>query len=80
MSLSTNQDFTNPNHILYNEFAIAKPEKSEAAKLLSVIGIFVMLWAASIATFGVVGLYLPAVALVPFIFVVLIMITWDKDR
>lgn len=80
MSLSRHQDFTNPNHVLYNEFAAAQPEKSDANKLLTMIGIFAMLWAASVATFGVVGLYLPAVAMVPVIFVVLIMITWDKDR
>ncbi len=79
MSFIQSQDFTNPNHILYNEFAAAKAEKSDASKLLSVMGIFAMLWAASIATFGVIGLYLPAVALVPVIFVVLIMITWDKE-
>lgn len=78
MSISDSHDFTNPNDILYNEFTAEKPAKSDASKLLSSIGILLMLWAASVATFGVVGLYLPAVAMVPVIFVVLILITWDK--
>ena len=37
---------------------------------------FVSLWAISALTFGLPGLYLPAVALVPILFTVLIVITW----
>lgn len=38
---------------------------------------FVSLWACSALTFGLPGLYLPAVALVPVIFAILILITWS---
>ncbi|MCR9125047.1 MAG: hypothetical protein NXH82_02875 [Rhodobacteraceae bacterium] len=38
---------------------------------------FVSLWGISALTFGLPGLYLPALALVPVIFVVLILITWS---
>lgn len=37
---------------------------------------FVSLWLSSALVFGLPGLYLPALALVPFIFVTLIFITW----
>ena len=38
---------------------------------------FVSLWLSSALTFGLPGLYLPALALVPVMFVVLILITWS---
>lgn len=37
---------------------------------------FVSLWMCSALTFGLPGLYLPALALVPVIFIVLLLITW----
>lgn len=37
---------------------------------------FVSVWLSSALLFGLPGLYLPALALVPFIFVTLIFITW----
>lgn len=37
---------------------------------------FVSLWMCSALTFGLPGLYLPALALVPLMFCVLILITW----
>ena len=37
---------------------------------------FVSLWLSSALVFGLPGLYLPALALVPFIFVTLLFITW----
>lgn len=37
---------------------------------------FISLWAISALTFGLPGLYLPALALVPIMFVVLVLITW----
>lgn len=37
---------------------------------------FVSLWLNAALTFGLPGLYLPALALVPLMFVVLIFITW----
>ena len=79
MSISDSHDFTNPNDILYNEFAASAPARSDAHKLLYSFGIVLMLCAASVATFGIPGLYLPAVAMVPVIFVVLLMITWDNE-
>jgi len=38
--------------------------------------LFVSLWMISALTFGLPGLYIPAVLLVPVIFVLLICITW----
>lgn len=38
---------------------------------------FVSLWLSSALVFGLPGLYLPALALVPIIFVVLLFITWS---
>lgn len=37
---------------------------------------FISLWMCSLLTFGLPGLYLPALAMVPIIFVVLLLITW----
>ena len=37
---------------------------------------FVSLWLSAALTFGLPGLYLPALALVPVMFVVLVVITW----
>jgi hypothetical protein len=42
----------------------------------AIIG-FVSLWLCSALTFGLPGLYLPAVAMVPVIFVLLLFITWS---
>jgi hypothetical protein len=41
----------------------------------AIIG-FVSLWLSSALVFGLPGLYLPALALVPVMFVVLLFITW----
>ena len=38
---------------------------------------FVSLWLSSALVFGLPGLYVPALALVPVIFVVLLFITWS---
>ncbi|WP_300039186.1 hypothetical protein [uncultured Roseobacter sp.] len=38
--------------------------------------LFVSLWMCSALIFGLPGLYLPAVAMVPVIFILLLMITW----
>ena len=38
---------------------------------------FFSLWGIAILTFGLPGLYLPALALVPVMFVVLVLITWS---
>lgn len=38
---------------------------------------FFSLWACAVLTFGLPGLYLPALAMVPIMFVVLILITWS---
>ena len=38
---------------------------------------FVSLWLSSALVFGLPGLYFPALALVPIIFVVLLFITWS---
>lgn len=41
----------------------------------AIIG-FVSLWLSATLTFGLPGLYLPALALVPVMFIILICITW----
>ena len=41
----------------------------------AIIG-FVSLWLSAALTFGLPGLYLPALAMVPIIFILLITITW----
>ncbi|MEM6564199.1 MAG: hypothetical protein AAF665_07130 [Pseudomonadota bacterium] len=41
----------------------------------AVVGFF-SLWMSSALVFGLPGLYLPAVALVPFLFALLVYITW----
>lgn len=55
-----------------------KEKPSEAmivARILMSVLLFVALWAASFMTWGVPGLYIPAVALVPVIVVALVVIT-----
>ena len=48
---------------------------SPAAKMFLAIAVYLALWAASVVTWGLPGLYLPAVAQVPVIFILLMMIT-----
>lgn len=48
----------------------------DRANLWFAIILFVSLWLISAMTFGLPGLYIPAVLLVPFIFVLLVCITW----
>jgi hypothetical protein len=40
------------------------------------LAMLVSLWAISVMTFGVPGLYIPAVILAPIVFLVLLIITW----
>ena len=53
----------------------ALPEKAETTVLLIILAL-VALWGTAIATFGYPALILPAVAAVPVIFTLLILITW----
>ena len=46
-----------------------------AAWLLVAVVLFLALWATSVALFGVPGLYLPALALVPVVWAVLILVS-----
>lgn len=58
--------------------AISSPERSESAHVATIL-MFVLVFVAgivlSVLMFGLPGLYIPAVAIVPVMFVVLIMIT-----
>lgn len=47
-----------------------------AENLWYAIVLFVSLWGISALTFGLPGLFLPALAMVPVIFAVLLLITW----
>ena len=53
----------------------ALPEKNETSILLIILAL-VALWATAIAAFGYPALILPAIAAVPVIFTLLILITW----
>lgn len=48
----------------------------DRANVWFAVVLFVSLWLISTMTFGLPGLYIPAVLLVPVIFVLLICITW----
>ncbi|MBR9652815.1 hypothetical protein [Thalassovita aquimarina] len=52
-----------------------KEKKSPDALILLAALVVVALWGLSFFTFGIPGLYIPAVAAVPVIWVILIMIT-----
>ncbi len=53
----------------------AFPEKTESTILLITLAL-IALWGTAIASFGYPALILPAIAAVPVIFVLLILITW----
>ncbi|NIZ61500.1 hypothetical protein DL239_10975 [Sedimentitalea sp. CY04] len=53
----------------------AKSEMSTDAKMFLAIAVFLALWALSVVIWGIPGLYMPAVALVPVIFGLLMLIT-----
>jgi len=53
----------------------ADPDTALAAKLLLAVLVFLAGWATSVALWGIPGLYIPALALVPVIYVVLILIS-----
>lgn len=48
----------------------------DRANIWFAVILFFSLWFISALTFGLPGLYVPAVLLVPFIFVLLVCITW----
>ena len=52
-----------------------QPDRRTVAWLLVAVAVFLALWAASVALFGIPGLYIPALVLVPVIWVVLIVIS-----
>ena len=53
----------------------AKKPMSPDVKMFLAIAVFLMLWALSFVTWGIPGLYLPAVAMVPVIFTLMMLIT-----
>lgn len=53
----------------------AAPRKPETLVLIAVF-LFLGLWALAIVLFGVPGLFLPALALVPVMLTVLVVIAW----
>jgi len=52
-----------------------QPGNKTAAWLIVAVVIFLALWATSVALFGVPGLYLPALALVPVVWAILILVS-----
>lgn len=52
-----------------------QPDRKTVAWLLVAVAVFLALWAGSVALFGIPGLYIPALALVPVIWTVLIIIS-----
>ncbi len=52
-----------------------RPSDKTALLLILAVVVFLALWATSVALFGVPGLYIPALALVPVMWVVLIIIS-----
>ncbi|MCZ7675876.1 MAG: hypothetical protein M5U35_08395 [Roseovarius sp.] len=50
------------------------PDRQEAGILVAVLG-FLVLWAAAVAIWGLPGLYLPALALVPVVWAALIAVS-----
>ena len=55
--------------------AWAKHENVLAAKILLIVLVALAGWGVSIATWGIPGLYLPALALVPVMYLILILIS-----
>lgn len=51
------------------------PSLKTTVWLFVAVAVFLALWGTSIALFGVPGLYMPAVALVPVMYVILILIS-----
>ncbi|MGD9865962.1 MAG: hypothetical protein AB7S99_22410 [Pseudodonghicola sp.] len=51
------------------------PSLKTTVWLFIAVTVFLALWGTSIALFGVPGLYMPAVALVPVMYVILILIS-----
>jgi len=63
------------NDIPDAEHGEADGETLLEAKIIVTVLALVALWATSVATWGIPGLYIPALALVPVIWVVLLMIS-----
>ncbi len=51
------------------------PAEREAAQIWLGLGVFVCVWAVLVLIFGLPGLYLPALALVPVVFLALLLIS-----
>ena len=73
MTMST----VNPG-ALFDTQASEKPARNPEKTAFAGVFLFVALWALSTITFGLPGLYIPAVAMVPIIWTVLITITMGK--
>ncbi|MDF1718205.1 MAG: hypothetical protein P1U75_16240 [Antarcticimicrobium sp.] len=59
-----------PNHHGSN-----RPDNRTALWLILAVVVFLALWATSVALFGIPGLYIPALALVPVIWALLIVVS-----
>lgn len=53
-----------------------QPSNKTAVLLLLAVAIFIALWVTSVVLFGVPGLYIPALCMVPVIYLTLIRIAW----
>jgi len=66
MSFASASDISTPK---------TKPKLDPATWVWASIALLVSLWGTSIAMFGIPGLYMPAVALVPVIYLALVLIS-----
>jgi len=53
----------------------ADPQDTSVARILLSVVVLLAAWGASVATWGIPGLYLPALAMVPVIWVLLLIIS-----
>ena len=53
----------------------ADPQDTSLARILLSVVVLLAAWGASVATWGIPGLYLPALAMVPVIWVLLLIIS-----
>ncbi len=67
---------TDTSQLTYTQ---SRPERSEAAEVamtILTVAVLVAAWATAVVIWGLPGLYIPAVAMVPVMFAALIYIAW----
>ncbi|WP_338548620.1 hypothetical protein [Roseovarius phycicola] len=67
---------TDTSQLTHTQSRLERSEATEVAMTILTVAVLVAAWATAVVIWGLPGLYIPAVAMVPVMFAALIYIAW----